>query len=125
KEHGDAFLSASGGKWTKDRPNPALIQALSDQLSGAKNETDVVKLAYDTENAAAATYMFALGALKSADALKLTASILPIEGAHAVILGGVLGLSLPASADPQVVSTYMPTYETQKLALSPTTYPLS
>ena len=125
KEHGDAFLAASGGKWTKDKPNPGLIKALSDQLTNARTEKDVVKLAYDAENAAAATYLFALGALKSPDALRLTASILPIESAHAVVLGGVLGMALPLGADPQVISTYMPTYETQKLALSPTTYPLA
>ena len=95
-----------------------LIQALADQLGKAKNEKDVVKLAYDTENAAAATYMFALGALQSADALKLTASILPIESAHAVVLAGVLGLTATDT-------TYLPPFETQKLALSPTAYPLA
>src|SRR5205085_7812250 len=97
KEHGDAFQSASGGKIAKDATNPKLLKALSDQLTAAKSEKDVVKIAYDTENAAAATYLFALGALQSADALKLTASILPIESAHAVVLAGVLGL--PATDD--------------------------
>ena len=126
KEHGDAFLSAANGKWKTDQSNPLLIQALSDQLDKAESEKEVVKLAYDTENAAAATYIFALGALKNADALKLTASILPVESAHAVVLGGVLGMALPAGAvqDP-TPSTYMPTYETQKLALSPTAYPIA
>jgi hypothetical protein len=118
KEHGDAFLAASGGKWTKDKANPKLIEALAKQLGDAKSEKDVVKLAYDTENAAAATYMFALGALQSADALKLTASILPVESAHAVVLAGVLGL-------PATDETYLPAYETQKAALSPTDFPLS
>ncbi|MDP1795504.1 MAG: ferritin-like domain-containing protein [Acidimicrobiales bacterium] len=118
KEHGDAFLAASGGKWTKDKANPMLIEALAKQLGEAKNEMDVVKLAYDTENAASATYMFALGALQSADALKLTASILPIESAHAVVLAGVLGL-------PATDETYLPPFETAKAALSPTDFPLA
>jgi hypothetical protein len=118
KEHGDAFLAASGGKWTKDKPNPKLVAAISSQLDAAKSENDVVKIAYDTENAAAATYLFALGALQSPDALKLTASILPIESAHAVVLAGVLGL--PASDD-----TYLPGFETKKAALSPSAFPLS
>lgn len=118
KEHGDAFLAASGGKWEKDKANPMLIEALAKQLGEAKNEKDVVKLAYDTENAASATYMFALGALQSADALKLTASILPVESAHAVVLAGVLGL-------PATDQTYLPPFETDKAALSPTDFPLS
>ncbi len=118
KEHGDAFQSASGGKIAKDTTNPKLLKALSDQLTAAKTEKDVLKIAYDTENAAAATYLFALGALQSADALKLTASILPIESAHAVVLAGVLGL-------PATDQTYLPPFETQKAALSPTAFPLA
>lgn len=118
QEHGDAFLSASGGKWEKDKANPKLIEALGKQLTDAKNEKDVVKLAYDTENAAAATYMFALGALQSADALKLTASILPVESAHAVVLAGVLGL-------PATDTSYLPPFETNEAALSPTAFPLA
>lgn len=118
KEHGDAFQAASGGKIAKDTTNPKLLKALSDQLTAAKTENDIVKIAYDTENAASATYLFALGALQSADALKLTASILPIESAHAVVLAGVLGL-------PATDATYLPPFETQKAALSPTAFPLS
>jgi hypothetical protein len=118
KEHGDAFQAASGGKVAKDATNPKLLNALSTQLTAAKSEKDVVKIAYDTENAAAATYLFALGALQSADALKLTASILPIESAHAVVLAGVLGL-------PATDETYLPPFETKKAALSPTDYPLA
>lgn len=118
KEHGDAFLSASGGKWTKDKPNPKLIAALAAELGKATGEKDVLNLALNTENAAAATYMFALGALQSADALKLTASILPIESAHAVVLSGVLGL-------PATDEKYLPPFETAKAALSPTDYPLA
>lgn len=118
KEHGDAFQAASGGKIAKDATNPKLLQALSGQLNAAKDEKAVVKIAYDTENAAAATYLFALGALQSADALKLTASILPIESAHAVVLAGVLGL-------PATDATYLPPFETKQAALSPTDYPLA
>jgi len=118
KEHGDAFLSASGGKWEKDKPNPKLIAALADQLGKLTDEKGLLMLALSTENAAAATYMFALGALQSADALKLTASILPIESAHAVVLATVLGL-------PATDETYLPPFETAKAALSPTDYPLA
>jgi len=118
KEHGDSFQAASGGKIAKDATNPKLLDALSGQLSRAADEKAVVKIAYDTENAAAATYLFALGALHSADALKLTASILPIESAHAVVLAGVLGLGANDLS-------YLPPFETNKVALDPAKYPLA
>jgi len=118
KEHGDSFQAASGGKIAKDATNPMLLKALSDQLSAAADEKAVVKVAFNTENAAAATYLFALGALQSADALKLTASILPIESAHAVVLANVLGLM--ASDD-----AYLPPFETKKAALDPAKFPLA
>ena len=118
KEHGDAFQSASGNKIAKDATNPKLLKALSDQLMAAADEKAVLKIALDTENAAAATYLFALGALQSADALKLTASILPIESAHAVVLATVLGL---AATD----ESYLPPFETKKAALDPAKFPLA
>lgn len=93
KEHGDAFTGASNGKIQKDTANETLVNALSTQLGQAADEKAVVKIAYDTENAAAATYQFALGALKSDGARKLTASILPIEAGHAAVLGLVLGFT--------------------------------
>ena len=70
------------------------------------------------ENAASATYLFALGALKDKAALQLTASILPIESAHAVTLARVLGLPISDKA-------YLPPFETQEAALSPDTFPLT
>jgi len=116
QEHAVAFASASGGKAT-GKANPKLLKSLADALSKAGDENAVVKIALDAENAAAATYLFALGALKSEDALKLTASILPIESAHAVTLAQVLGL-------PPTDRLYLPPFETQEAALLPDTFPL-
>jgi rubrerythrin len=90
KAHGDAFAGAAAGKITKDTTNKTLMGALSTQLSQATTEMDIVELAYTVENAAAATYQFALGALKDLSAQKLAASILPIEAGHAAMLGQIL-----------------------------------
>lgn len=117
QEHAAAFASATGGKAT-GAPNPKLVKSLGDALSKAADENAVVQIALDTENAAAATYLFALGALKSEDALKLTASILPIESAHAVTLAQVLGLE-PSN------KLYLPPFETQERALAPEAFPLT
>ena len=75
-------------------------------------------LANGLENAAAATYLFALGALTSKAALQLTASILPVESQHAVVLGTVLG---KAPTD----KTYLPSFQTQDGAVTPDEFPIA
>ncbi len=115
EEHAAAFGSAAGSAAT-NTANPGLLTAVGAQVSGAADEAAIVKIAYDLENAAAATYIFALGALTSSAALQLTASILPVESAHAVVLGSVLGL--PAT-------DYIPGFETAAQALSPDQYPVA
>ena len=113
-EHAAAFGAAAGSAATK-KPNPKLLAAVAGQLGAAKDEAAVLKIAYDLEGAAAATYLFALGALTSKAALQLTASILPVEAQHAVVLGQVLGLS---------VTDYVPTFETVTTAVNPTDFPV-
>ncbi|MGH9149118.1 MAG: ferritin-like domain-containing protein [Acidimicrobiales bacterium] len=89
-EHAKAFAGASGGK-AKGKPNPKLLDAVGGQLKAAADQKAILTIAFDLENAAAATYMFALGALQSKAALALTASILPVESQHAVVLGQAIG----------------------------------
>jgi hypothetical protein len=114
QEHGAAFGGAAGDKAT-GKPNAALLAALTPQLDAAADERAVLELAYGLENAAAATYLFALGALTSAAALQLTASILPVEGQHAVVLGQALG---------KPATEYVPKFESDEAALKPDKYPL-
>ncbi len=109
--HAAAFASNSGGKAT-GKPNTTLLTMLADQLKAAKTENDVLKIAFDTENAAAATYLFALGALKAGAYRDLTASILPIEAGHAATISMVLGIAL---TDPKAV----PKQQTEDGNLSP------
>lgn len=113
-EHAAAFGAAAGDAAT-GQPNPGLLEAVGGQLTTAADEKAVLRIAYDLENAAAATYLFALGALTSTPALQLTASILPVEAQHAVVLGAVL--ALPAT-------DYLKNFETTDGAVSPDQYPI-
>jgi hypothetical protein len=113
-EHAAAFGAAAGDAAT-GKLNQALLDALVPGLTAAKTENDVLKLAYDLENAAAATYLFALGALESVGALQLTASILPVEAQHAVVLGQVFG------AD---AATLLPPFETETAFVDPAKFPV-
>ena len=113
-EHAKAFGGASGGM-AKGKPNPKLLATVGDQLKNAKDQAGVLAIAYDLEEAAAATYLFALGALKSDAALKLTASILPVESQHAVVLGTALG---------KPATDYVPTFQTSAKAVDPAKFPV-
>jgi hypothetical protein len=112
-EHAKAFAGASGGKAT-GKPNPKLLEAVGGQLKAAKDQAAILEIAYGLENAAAATYLFALGALKSEAALALTASILPVESQHAVVLGSALG---------KPATEFVPSFETQDKAVDPAKFP--
>jgi rubrerythrin len=114
-EHAKAFGGASGGK-AKGKPNAKLLTAVGDQLKSASDQKAILSIAYDLEEAAAATYLFALGALKSEAALKLTASILPVESQHAVVLGSALG---------KAASDYLPTFQTSDKAVDPAKFPVA
>jgi hypothetical protein len=115
EEHGAAFGAAAGSVAT-GRANPGLLEEVADQLERAADENDVVEIVFGLENAAAATYLFALGALESAEALQATASILPVEAQHAVVLGVVLG---------RPATELFPTFENQDRALDPETFPVA
>jgi rubrerythrin len=112
--HGLAFLSYAGGP--KLPANPKLVAAIAPEIEKAKTETEIVTIAYGVENAAAATYLYAIGALTSDKALALTATILPVESQHATVWGQVLGYSLSKPG-------FIPAFLTTSGYLSPTTYP--
>lgn len=119
KAHGDAFAGASGGKIAKDTTNATLLKALVTQLTAATDEKAVVMLAFGVENAAAATYQFAMGALKDVGAQKLAASILAIEAGHAAILGQVL-----YAGDATKDKTWLPAFQTETGFIDPSKTPI-
>jgi rubrerythrin len=115
QEHAGAFAGASGGK-AKGKPNAKLLTAVGDQLKAASDQAAILTIAYDLEEAAAATYLFALGALKTEAALQLSASILPVESQHAVVLGSALG---------KPATEYVPSFQTSDKAVDPAKFPVA
>jgi predicted RecA/RadA family phage recombinase len=81
------------------------------------------------ENAAASTYLYSLGILTDKGALQLTASVLPVESQHAVVLGQVLGIApftaVAGSSDPYAGSGYVPYFVTQDQKVDPAVYPVA
>lgn len=114
-EHAAAFASTAGAKAT-GRANVKLVDTLSGQIAAAQDEKGVLGVAYDMENAAVGTYMFAMGTLESPAALALVASILPVESQHAVVLGTAMAKPLADS---------IPAFETEEKALDPTKFPVN
>ena len=114
-EHAAAF-AALAGKSAQDKPNPTLLDAFAPKFKAAADQTALLELAFDLENAAAATYLYALGVIEATEPAQLVGSILPIEADHAVVLGQVLKKD---------VADYVPELETASSALKPADYPLA
>lgn len=90
QDHASAIGAAAGDKRV-GRPNPLLLQTLTDQLNRAGDENAALRVALDLENGIAATYLFIVHSIEDPGVLKLAASVLPIEAQHAVALGMLLG----------------------------------
>ncbi|CAA9228910.1 MAG: hypothetical protein AVDCRST_MAG50-1676 [uncultured Acidimicrobiales bacterium] len=118
QQHATALSTLAAAKATR-RPNQSILTKVTDQLRAASTERDVLKLAYELENAAASTYLQSLGSLDSTAALQLAASILPIESQHAVVLGQAAGVTLAGE------SGYVPTFQRSDQGVSPDDHPLS
>jgi ferritin-like protein len=114
QQHGDAFKAAGTNK--NVMANKGVLDMVTPQLTAAKTENDVVALAYGLENAAAATYIFALGVLTTEGAYNAVASVMPVEAQHAVALGLVLGKPLDEKG-------FLPSFETKDGALDPAKFP--
>lgn len=118
QEHAAALGSLAGSLAVRTA-NKTLLQQVGDQITAAKDENAVVRVAYTVENAAAATYFVSLGAEKMTKRMaEAIASILPVESQHAVVLGTVLGL-LPGTDAPELI----PNFETIGGAIDPAKFP--
>ena len=114
RQHAQATGSLAGVEAVKE-PNASLVAAFVPQFQTAAAEQDLLRLAYQIENAAAATYAAALAHLSGTDPAAMLASILPIESRHAIVLGQALGLG---------VRDLAPTIENVKNAATPDKYPI-
>ena len=113
-EHAKAFGGAAGTKASK-KANVKLAESIGDQLKSARDEKAALRVLADLETAAAATYLFALGAMHSTAALQLTASILPVESQHAAVLGQAVG---------NVMADVVPAFESKEKSVDPAKFPV-
>ncbi|MGI8751599.1 MAG: ferritin-like domain-containing protein [Acidimicrobiales bacterium] len=117
--HADAFGKFAGNT-PKALANPKLAQNVDTMINNAADQPAILTIAYGLENAAAATYLAAIGALGDPAALQATASILPVESQHAVVLGHMLGLSTGEDT-----GTYIPAFITTAAAVSSSQFPIA
>jgi rubrerythrin len=99
-EHAAAFeraTSAAGGQ-PFTTANPALAQRLATRVQGLQIEADVVKLAYDVESLAAATYYASVGNLKDTKLNATMMSVGAVEARHVAVFGVILtGIAAPVT----------------------------
>ena len=93
QQHADAFGAVAGSK-AVTAPNKTLIDAVTPALQAITDEMGALEFAFMLENQAAYTYAAALTLLQDAAYAAATATILPIEAQHAVVLGLALGKSV-------------------------------
>ena len=82
----------------------------------------MTKVLFDVEGALASTHLYALGQMTSATALQLTASVLPVESAHAARIGLLAGVPLAPTKDAPQTPAAVPPFETEEKRLDPATY---
>jgi rubrerythrin len=115
EEHARALGPVAGDRATTG-PNRRLADRFRTRIQRAANERALLEIALELENQTASTYLFALSALEATEALRVSASILPVESQHAVALATLL--------DKPPEETF-PTFETQDQALKPDEFPVS
>jgi hypothetical protein len=117
REHAAAFngLAVQNGA-EEVGSNQAVLAAFGPMLEAAADQAAVLDIAYQLEEGAASTYLFALGALTVPEAYSATATILPIESQHATVLGTVLG---------KPVDEYLPAFVGSDAALDPSDFPIA
>ncbi|HLH46191.1 MAG TPA: ferritin-like domain-containing protein [Acidimicrobiales bacterium] len=113
--HAAAF-GAYAGDGTRAVANPKLRAAYTSRIGAARSERAVLEVAYELENAVAATHLLGIGELQEPRILELTATVLPVESQHAVVWGTVLGYALDKQG-------YLPAFLTTAGALGPADHP--
>lgn len=112
-EHAKA-LNAILGEAAVTEPNKTVLAEFEPMISGAADEAAILEIAYGIEEAAASTYLFAIGTLTDAKNAGALGTILPVESQHATVLATVLG------KDP---SEYLIDFVNEDAALDPADFP--
>ncbi|HEY4610266.1 MAG TPA: ferritin-like domain-containing protein [Ilumatobacteraceae bacterium] len=95
QQHADAFGAVAGAK-AVTAPNKTLVAAVTPMLQAIKDEKGALEFAFVLEGQAAYTYAAALTLLQDPAYAAATATILPIEAQHQVVLGLALGKDVTA-----------------------------
>ena len=101
REHAAAWNSilTGAGKSPVTGVNTTVRTAVADpQFFRAREVNQVLSLCHEIENVAAATYVAAIGGLNNLAAIKIAASIQPVESAHVSVLGFLMGRPLPTDS---------------------------
>jgi len=114
QEHADAFAGLAASK-APHKANAAYLDELSGDVADAADRAALLGVALDIENRAIAFYVGALEEIVAIEPAALVASIVPIDGRHAVVLAQAIGL------DPD---EYIPDVQTADDAPTPADYPL-
>lgn len=99
KDHAGLFEGATkeAGGQAFTTANPAVLDSLKGRIAALKNEMDVIVLARDLENVAAATYQSTVGAFDNLAYNAAAMSVGGVEARHAAVLNGVLKSDVFAS----------------------------
>lgn len=114
QEHADAH-GGLAGKETSSRANPGLVELFGPRIERASSAEEALQIAYEIEQAAAATHVANIGGYLATGPAALSAAIAPVEGRHGVVLGQALGLD---------VAEYTPEFQTTADAVSAEQYPV-
>ncbi len=113
QDHANALNSILGSAAVK-AGNKTVLAAFGPKIASAPTEAAILDIAYTIEEAAASTYLYALGYIMDLTSAGALATILPVESQHATVLATVL--KKPAS-------DYLIDFLTLDNALSPAKYP--
>jgi hypothetical protein len=93
KAHAAAWnaVLTGAGKQAISGVDTTVKKSVDKAFAQVKDVPGLAKLALELENGAAATYLAAIGAVKSPAGIKTAATIQPVEMQHAAILGFLLG----------------------------------
>lgn len=93
KDHAAAWngVLTGAGKKAVSGVDLTVKKSVDKAFAQVKDVPGLAKLALELENGAAATYLAAIGAVKSPAGIKTAATIQPVEMQHAAILNFVLG----------------------------------
>jgi hypothetical protein len=93
-EHSQLFQAATkqAGGTPFTMANPAVLAAIQPMIDALKDESGVLMLALDLENAAAQTYQSNVGTVTDLTLNKALMSVGGVEARHAAVLAGVLAM---------------------------------